>query len=214
MSSLNRDTMQFVWTVWPPPVPFTMGWLRSVGSIKLQVSFAEYCLFYRALLQKRPVILSILLTKATPYHHPSLSWQGERISFSWRDIARESLLVDALHSHVSSWVPTQSRHHAICAYYAGHSLCSVCTTHLVFPVCSRTKYTLHSMCSHSLCAHRQSTHKVYTKCTHTVHTKYTRSTHKVHASTHKVHSKYTQSKHKVRTKYSMVTLSEACSWYL
>jgi len=27
-----------------------MGWLRSVGSIKLEVSFAEYCLFYRALL--------------------------------------------------------------------------------------------------------------------------------------------------------------------
>jgi len=44
-----------------------MGWLRSVGSIKLYVSFAEYCLFYRSLLQKRPVILSILLTKATPY---------------------------------------------------------------------------------------------------------------------------------------------------
>jgi len=33
-----------------------MGWLRSVGSIKLYVSFAEYCLFYRALLQKRPII--------------------------------------------------------------------------------------------------------------------------------------------------------------
>ena len=44
-----------------------MGWLRSVGSIKLQVSFAEYYLFYRALFQKRPIILSILLTKATPY---------------------------------------------------------------------------------------------------------------------------------------------------
>ena len=29
------------------------GWLQSVGSIKLQVSFAEYRLFYRALLQKR-----------------------------------------------------------------------------------------------------------------------------------------------------------------
>jgi len=28
-----------------------MGWLRSVGSMKLQVSFAEYSLFYRALLQ-------------------------------------------------------------------------------------------------------------------------------------------------------------------
>jgi len=28
-----------------------IGWLRLVGSVKLQVSFAEYCLFYRALLQ-------------------------------------------------------------------------------------------------------------------------------------------------------------------
>ena len=44
-----------------------IGWLRSVGSIKLQVSFADYGLFYRALLQKRPIILSILLAKATPY---------------------------------------------------------------------------------------------------------------------------------------------------
>jgi len=32
-----------------------MGWLRLVGSLKLQVSFAEYHLFYRALLQKRPI---------------------------------------------------------------------------------------------------------------------------------------------------------------
>jgi len=46
----------------------SMGWLRSVGSIKLQVSLAEYRLFYRALLQKRPIILLILLTKATPCH--------------------------------------------------------------------------------------------------------------------------------------------------
>ena len=29
------------------------GWLRLVGSLKLQVSFAEYPLFYRALLQKK-----------------------------------------------------------------------------------------------------------------------------------------------------------------
>jgi len=33
-----------------------MGWRRLVGSLKLQVSFAEYRLFYRALLQKRPKI--------------------------------------------------------------------------------------------------------------------------------------------------------------
>jgi len=43
-----------------------MGWLRSVGSIKLQVFFPEERLFYRALLQKKPIDLSILLTVATP----------------------------------------------------------------------------------------------------------------------------------------------------
>jgi len=44
-----------------------MGWLRSVGPIKLYISFAGHHLFYRALLQKRPIILSILKTVATPY---------------------------------------------------------------------------------------------------------------------------------------------------
>ena len=51
-------------------IGFIMGWLRSVGSIKLNgcaAKFAEYHLFNRALLQKRPIILSILLTEATPY---------------------------------------------------------------------------------------------------------------------------------------------------
>jgi len=43
-----------------------MGWLRSVGSIKLSVSFAEYRLFYRSLLKKRPIILSILLNQSHP----------------------------------------------------------------------------------------------------------------------------------------------------
>jgi len=44
-----------------------MGWLRLVGSLKLQVSFAECSLFYRALLLKRLVILRGLLIVATPY---------------------------------------------------------------------------------------------------------------------------------------------------
>jgi len=44
-----------------------MGWLRLVGSLKVQVSFAEYRLFYRALWQKRPMILRSLLMVATPY---------------------------------------------------------------------------------------------------------------------------------------------------
>jgi len=36
-------------------------------SRKSQVSFAEHRLFYRALLQKRPIILRSLLIEATPY---------------------------------------------------------------------------------------------------------------------------------------------------
>jgi len=48
-------------------MPPDMGWLRLVGSLKSQVSFAEYFLFYRALLQKRPIILRSLRIVATPY---------------------------------------------------------------------------------------------------------------------------------------------------
>jgi len=44
-----------------------MEWLRLVGSLKGQVSFAEYRLFHRTLLQKRPINLSIILLVATPY---------------------------------------------------------------------------------------------------------------------------------------------------
>ena len=44
-----------------------MGWLRLVGSLKWWVSFAEYHLFYRSLLQKRPIIWRSLLVAATPY---------------------------------------------------------------------------------------------------------------------------------------------------
>ena len=43
-----------------------MGWLRSVGSLKLMVSFAEYRLLYRALLQERDIILRSLPIVATP----------------------------------------------------------------------------------------------------------------------------------------------------
>ena len=46
-----------------------MGWLWLVGSIKLQVSFAKEPYKRDNILQKRPVILSILLTVATPYPH-------------------------------------------------------------------------------------------------------------------------------------------------
>jgi len=58
MSSLVYFMIKFPFHVW--------GCLRLVGSLKSQVSFAEYCLFYRALLQKRIIISRSLLIVATP----------------------------------------------------------------------------------------------------------------------------------------------------
>ena len=57
----------YITCTWPAGHHVHMGWLWSVGPIKLYVSFAEYRLFYRSLLRKRPIILSILLSVATPY---------------------------------------------------------------------------------------------------------------------------------------------------
>ena len=60
-----------------PPLSFLhMGWIRLVGSLKLQVSFAEFSLFDRALLKKRPVILRSLLIVATPYLYMSLPYNS------------------------------------------------------------------------------------------------------------------------------------------
>jgi len=47
-------------------VQTNMGWRRLVGSIKLQVSFAKGTCKRDYILQKRPIIVSILLTVATP----------------------------------------------------------------------------------------------------------------------------------------------------
>jgi len=47
-----------------------MGWLWLVGSIQLWVSFAKKPYKIDNILQKRPIIQSILLTIATPWHDP------------------------------------------------------------------------------------------------------------------------------------------------
>ena len=54
-------------TFYTSPTFHTMGWLRLVGSIKLQGSFAKEPYKRDYVLQKRPVMLSVLLTVATPY---------------------------------------------------------------------------------------------------------------------------------------------------
>ena len=46
-----------------------MRWLRLVGFFKLLVSFAEYSLFYRALLQKRPIHLGALFLHIEELSH-------------------------------------------------------------------------------------------------------------------------------------------------
>jgi len=46
-----------------------MGWLRLVGSLKLQVSFAKEPYKRDDILQNRPIISRSLLIVATPYQH-------------------------------------------------------------------------------------------------------------------------------------------------
>ena len=48
------------------PLCATMGLLRLVGSLKLLVASAEYRLFYRSLLRRRPMNLRSQLVAATP----------------------------------------------------------------------------------------------------------------------------------------------------
>jgi len=52
---------------WKCKGPFNMGWLRLVGSLKLQVSFAKEPYKRDYVLHKRPIILRRLLIVATPY---------------------------------------------------------------------------------------------------------------------------------------------------
>jgi len=56
----------------------SMGWLRSAGSLKLQVSFAKEPYKRDNFLQKRPTFLRSLLTVATPYHSVTTEQKGLR----------------------------------------------------------------------------------------------------------------------------------------
>ena len=77
--------------------------LKRVGSMKLQVSLAEYHLFYRALLQKRPIILQSLLIVATPYLTPYT-----QVSFAGKPFFERSLLPDLSFYRPHSQEPPKS----------------------------------------------------------------------------------------------------------
>jgi len=67
-----------------------MGWLQLVGLIKLYVSFAKETYKRNDILQKRPIILSILLTVATPYEWITYERMTSRIEMSHVTCVNES----------------------------------------------------------------------------------------------------------------------------
>jgi len=81
-----------------------------------QVSFAEYSLFYRALVQNRPITLRSLLIVATPYHRE----QAKRhASFTCDAILQGVLLIAPL---VRLWVCVRVNVH-VCGVW-----CVVCAS--------------------------------------------------------------------------------------
>jgi len=76
-----------------------MGWLRLVGSLKLQVSFAKEPYKRHDILQKRPMILRSLLTAATPC---SSCWlipisQHDEYHHAGNELARNSSHLAGIH---------------------------------------------------------------------------------------------------------------------
>jgi len=74
---------------------------------QIKVSFTEYRLFCRALLQKRRIISSILLTKAAPYQDAHVLFYFE-IKYSWwsytNTLTHECVYVHDQQEYVWAWV--------------------------------------------------------------------------------------------------------------
>jgi len=88
-----------------------MGWLQSVGSIRLYVSFAKETYKRDAILKKRPIILSILLTVATSYRIWLISHVGA--------YGICSISYDLYHTYA----------YGICSRQMSHSSADECVTH-------------------------------------------------------------------------------------
>jgi len=71
-------------------------------ALKLQVSFAEYSLFYRALLHKRPTVFRSLLIVATPYHQWATPPLAPRMHVY-------VCVCDTSNAFPSSWIPVVQR---------------------------------------------------------------------------------------------------------
>jgi len=108
--------------------------VATISRLKLQVYFAEYSLFYRALLQKRPIILRSLLIVATPYVPISLVVSvsmSVSMSVRVRVCVRVCVFVCV---YVCAFVCTRL-HLSLCVYVAVYS-------HTCVRVCGSVVYTL------------------------------------------------------------------------
>jgi len=129
-----------------------MGWLRGVTSIKSQVSFAKEPYDRDYILQKRPIISSILLTVATPY----------RIS-GWMCLwAHDTTLTTPHHIYIYLHI-----------YVYTHMLCLliVSVTHIVSAYCVKCHTHIVSLCHnmwHNMYCVKCHTHIVSHIVTHIV----------------------------------------------
>jgi len=104
-----------------------MGWLRSVGSLKLQVSFAKEPYKRDDILQKRPVILRSLLIVATPYVENDtfvcVTWRihtwDMTHSYVWRDACTRHMYIVWVmpHIRISHFTNAKASHHTCKSLY-------------------------------------------------------------------------------------------------
>ena len=90
------------------------GWLRLVGSIKLQVSFAKETYKRDYVLQKRPVVLSTLLTVATPYVNiRSIEYSFTKRNLSIMYVCKSYTHIYSMHVLIHIIYESYTRHRVI-----------------------------------------------------------------------------------------------------
>jgi len=126
-------------------VVFGMGLLRLVGSLTFYVSFAEYSLFYRALLQKKPMILRSLVIVPTPY------WMAVHEVLDGN--ACDTCMVHrvpwlSVWGVISAWMATHATH--ACFIRCHDSVFEVCTQKWHVGIWTRHD-VVHIWCHNSVC---------------------------------------------------------------
>jgi len=126
-----------------------MGWLRLVGSLKLYVSFAKYSLFYRALLQKRPIIFKSLVIVATPYwiKWPMPYTHTHAYTYTHTHVHTHVYTYTRTHVHAHMHIHTHSHTYTrTCIYIYTHMCICVCIVQCCYlmkrpvPMCAKCGY--------------------------------------------------------------------------